>query len=451
MVMDMALCFVAVLLAASSLTTRYGMIKGAVPELPLILVGATIFSVVMALMYAIAGLYRPVSIPLLSAVGRTVFCLLLGGYLTSLSLRIVADRGYVEQLLPAAIAYLAVGLVFVHCGLYFMRRVRTYPRVLIVGAGSEAQALASDLKVSRRNRREVVGLYPTSVEDVEADRTPDGQRLFPRGQSITELVSRYRVQEIIVAVREQRGGGVPMDDLLACRISGIPVLDLAAYSEKTRCEVPIDSLKGSWLVYGHGFVQGHARRALKRIFDIVCSAVLLVVLSPLIFLAMIAVKLESAGPVFYRQERVGLGGRTFMCIKLRSMRNDAEKDGIARWASKNDPRVTRVGNFMRKTRIDELPQLWSVLIGEMSLVGPRPERPSFVEELKREIPFYEIRHTVKPGVTGWAQVRYHYGATMDDARRKHQFDLYYVKNNSLVLDLLVLIETVSVIIFREGQ
>lgn len=140
-----------------------------------------------------------------------------------------------------------------------------------------------------------------------------------------------------------------------------------------------------------------------------------------------------------------------MCLKLRSMRNDAEKDGVARWASKNDPRVTRVGNFMRKTRIDELPQLWSVLVGEMSLVGPRPERPGFVEELKREIPFYEIRHTVKPGVTGWAQVRYHYGATMDDARRKHQFDLYYVKNNSLVLDLLVLIETVSVIVFREGQ
>ncbi|MBX3643395.1 MAG: TIGR03013 family PEP-CTERM/XrtA system glycosyltransferase [Rubrivivax sp.] len=450
MVMDMALCFLAVLLAASSLTTRYGMIQGAVPELPLILVGATIFAVVMALMYGIAGLYRPVSIPLLSTVGRTAFCLLVGGYLTSLSLRIVADRGYVEQLLPAAIAYLAVGLVFVHCGLYFMRRVRTYPRVLIVGTGPEALTLASDLTLSTRNLRNVVGLYPTS-EDNESPDAPAGHRVFTRQQSISELVSRHRVQEIIVAVREQRGGGVPMDELLACRIRGIPVLDLAAYSEKTRCEVPIDSLKGSWLVYGHGFVQGHVRQVLKRIFDIVCSILLLVLLSPVILLAMIAIKLESPGPVIYRQERVGLGGRTFMCLKLRSMRNDAEKDGVARWASKNDPRVTRVGNFMRKTRIDELPQLWSVLVGEMSLVGPRPERPGFVEELKREIPFYEIRHTVKPGVTGWAQVRYHYGATMDDARRKHQFDLYYVKNNSLVLDLLVLIETVSVIVFREGQ
>ena len=451
MVMDMALCFLAVLLAASSLTTRYGMIQGAVPELPLILVGATIFSVVMALMYAIAGLYRPISIPLMSAIGRTVFCLLVGGYLTSLSLRIVADRGYVEQLLPAAIAYLAVGLVFVHCGLFFMRRVRTHPRVLIVGTGAEASALASDLASSRRAPRDVVGLYPASTDERGSSRTETGQRIFSREQSISELVSRYRVHEIIVAVREQRGGGVPMDELLACRIRGIPVLDLAAYSEKTRCEVPIDSLKGSWLVYGHGFVQGHARRVLKRIFDVVCSIVLLVLLSPLVLLAMIAIKLESPGPVIYRQERVGLGGRSFMCLKLRSMRNDAEKDGVARWASKNDPRVTRVGSFMRKTRIDELPQLWSVLIGEMSLVGPRPERPGFVEELKQEIPFYEIRHTVKPGVTGWAQVRYHYGATMEDARRKHQFDLYYVKNNSLILDLLVLIETVSVIVFREGQ
>lgn len=452
MAMDMALCFLAVLLAASTLTTRYGLIHGtAVPEMPLVLVGAAIFAVVMALMYAVAGLYRPMPIPLASAVGRTAFCLLVGGYLTSLSLRVVADRGYVEQLLPAAIAYLAVGLVFVHCGLYFMRRVRTHPRVLIVGTGPEALALASDLETSRHNLRNVVGLYPTSAEEAASAASADGPRVFSRAQSISDLVSRHRVHEIIVAVREQRGGGVPMDELLACRIRGIPVLDLAAYFEKTRCEVPIDSLKGSWLVYGHGFVQGHLRRVLKRVFDIVCSLLLLTLLSPVILLAMLAIKLESPGPVIYRQERVGLGGRTFMCLKLRSMRNDAEKDGVARWASKNDPRVTRVGNFMRKTRIDELPQLWSVLFGEMSLVGPRPERPSFVEELKREIPFYEIRHTVKPGVTGWAQVRYHYGATMDDARRKHQFDLYYVKNNSLVLDLLVLIETVSVIVFREGQ
>jgi lipopolysaccharide/colanic/teichoic acid biosynthesis glycosyltransferase len=155
--------------------------------------------------------------------------------------------------------------------------------------------------------------------------------------------------------------------------------------------------------------------------------------------------------VLYSQERVGLGGSRFKCLKFRSMRTDAEKDGVARWAAKNDSRITRIGQFIRKTRIDELPQLVSVLRGEMSMVGPRPERPSFVEQLREQIPFYDIRHSIKPGVTGWAQVRYSYGASLDDAKRKHQFDLYYVKNNSLFLDLLILIETVSVVLFREGQ
>jgi sugar transferase (PEP-CTERM system associated) len=296
-----------------------------------------------------------------------------------------------------------------------------------------------------------VGLYPTTAEGFAPVGFEPGTRVFDRNQSINDLVSRYNVDEIIVAVREQRGGGVPMDELLACRIRGIPVMDLAGYTEATRSEVPIDSLKGSWLVYGHGFVQGRARQAIKRVFDIVSSAVLLTMLSPVMLLTAIAIKLDSRGPVLYRQERVGLGGRSFMCTKFRSMCVDAEQDGVARWASKNDPRITRIGGFLRKSRIDELPQLWSVFTGEMSLVGPRPERPSFVDELKEQIPFYEIRHTVKPGITGWAQVRYQYGSSIDDARRKHQFDLYYVKNNSLFLDLLVIVETVSVIAFREGQ
>jgi len=167
-------------------------------------------------------------------------------------------------------------------------------------------------------------------------------------------------------------------------------------------------------------------------------------------LTMLAIKLESDGPIIYKQERVGLGGKSFMCLKFRSMRTDAEKDGKAVWASKNDSRVTRVGAFIRKTRIDDLPQLISVLVGEMSIVGPRPERPTFVAELKEKIPFYDVRHSVKPGVTGWAQVRYAYGASLEDALHKHQYDLYYVKNNSLFLDLLILFETVSVVLFREG-
>jgi sugar transferase (PEP-CTERM system associated) len=451
MVVDAVLCFVAVLLAASTLTSRYMTIPRAVPELPLILFGATQFALVMALMYALVGLYRPKPISLTAAMVRTAVALAIGGYLTSLTLRVVADRGYIEQLIPAAIAYLGVGLVVVRSCFRVMRRTSDLPRVLIVGTGPEAQAIANDLRMSGRSARNVVGFYPAGSESGDAADQVAGSTVFHRSSSITDLVSRFDIQEIIVAVKEQRGGGVPMDQLLACRIRGVSVLDLAGFCERTKWEVPIDSLKGSWLVYGHGFVQGALRRFIKRLFDIVSSAVLLLLFAPVMLLTMIAIRLDSAGPVIYRQARVGLGGRIFMCMKFRSMRTDAERDGVARWATKNDPRVTRVGTFLRKTRIDEIPQLFSVLAGEMSLVGPRPERPNFVDQLKENIPFYELRHSVKPGVTGWAQVRYHYGASLDDARRKHQFDLFYVKNNSLFLDLLVLIETVSVVIFHEGQ
>ena len=451
MAVDLTLCFVAVLLAASTLTSRYMTIPQAVPELPLILFGATQFALVMAMMYALVGLYRPKPISLIAAAGRTAVALCIGGYLTSLTLRVVADRGYIEQLIPAAIAYLGVGLVLARGSFSVIRRVTPLPRVLIVGTGPEAHAIAADLRLPGRAARDVIGFYATAGESTEPVEIKDGFRVFPKHSALTELVARYDIQEIIVAVREHRGGGVPIDQLLACRISGVSVLDLAGFCERTRWEVPIDSLKGSWLVYGPGFVQGGLRRFMKRLFDIVSSTLLLVLLSPVMVLAMLAIRLDSPGPVIYRQPRVGAGGKVFMCMKFRSMCTDAEKDGVARWATKGDPRITAVGSFIRKTRIDELPQLISVLIGEMSLVGPRPERPSFVDQLKASIPFYELRHSVKPGVTGWAQVRYHYGATFEDARRKHQFDLYYVKNNSLLLDILVLIETVSVVLFREGQ
>ena len=451
MAVDLTLCFVAVLLAASTLTSRYMTIPRAVPELPLILFGATQFALVMAMMYALVGLYRPKPISLIAAAGRTAVALCIGGYLTSLTLRVVADRGYIEQLIPAAIAYLGVGLVLARGSFSVIRRVTPLPRVLIVGTGPEAHAIAADLRLPGRAARDVIGFYATAGESTELVEIKDGFRVFPKHSALTELVARYDIQEIVVAVREHRGGGVPIDQLLACRISGVSVLDLAGFCERTRWEVPIDSLKGSWLVYGPGFVQGGLRRFMKRLFDIVSSTLLLVLLSPVMVLAMLAIRLDSPGPVIYRQPRVGAGGKVFMCMKFRSMCTDAEKDGVARWATKGDPRITAVGSFIRKTRIDELPQLISVLIGEMSLVGPRPERPSFVDQLKASIPFYELRHSVKPGVTGWAQVRYHYGATFEDARRKHQFDLYYVKNNSLLLDILVLIETVSVVLFREGQ
>jgi sugar transferase (PEP-CTERM system associated) len=452
MLADLALCFAAMLIAASSMPFSSDT-TGAVfvPTASSVLLFATHFALVMALMYAFAGLYRPTPISWAASLRRTLFALISGSLLTYVSLGALADRHYAWQLISSALVYLLVGLVFVRGTTYFARKISAVPRVLVIGTGEEAQAVALELKATRRVARSLVGFY-APVEDATTQvQETEGVKVFGRNQQIVDLVAEHNIEEIVVAVREQRGGAVPMDQLLACRIRGVRVLDLAGFYERTKSEVPIDSLKGSWLVYGHGFVQGKIQEVAKRAFDIVSSSLLLVLASPIMLITMLAIKLDSPGPMLYSQERVGLGGSRFKCLKFRSMRTDAEKDGVARWAAKNDSRITRVGQFIRKTRIDELPQLVSVLRGEMSMVGPRPERPSFVEQLREQIPFYDIRHSIKPGVTGWAQVRYSYGASLDDAKRKHQFDLYYVKNNSLFLDLLILIETVSVVLFREGQ
>jgi sugar transferase (PEP-CTERM system associated) len=447
MIADGLLCFFAVLLAASSLHVLPGA-QGALSASNVFLF-ASGFAMIMSLLYAFVGLYRPTPIGLGAMMRRTLFALVIGGYVTYLALQNVSDGGYAGQLMRSVILYLLFGLVLVRGAMFLMRRMATIPSVLIVGTGPEAQSVASDLMTLKRIQRKVVGFYATEPQPAQAG-TVRGHKVFASDNSIEDIVANHNVDEIIVAVREQRGGGVPMDQLLACRIRGVPILDLAGFYERAKSEVPIDSLKASWLVYGHGFVQGRARQIAKRSFDILSSSVLLLIASPVMLLTMLAIKLDSRGPIIYRQERVGLGGKIFMCLKFRSMGTDAEKDGVARWATKNDVRVTRVGAVIRKTRIDELPQLFSVLRGEMSMVGPRPERPSFVKELKEQIPFYDVRHSIKPGVTGWAQVRYSYGASVDDARKKHQYDLYYVKNNSLLLDALVLIETVSVVLFREG-
>jgi sugar transferase (PEP-CTERM system associated) len=450
MVADSLLCFFAVLLAASSANLWPGVHAGAASVAPAhMMFIAAGFAAVMSLLYAFVGLYRPTPIGFGAMMRRTLVALLVGGYLTYLVLQNIANGGFAGALMLLVIAYLLVGLVLVRGAIFLAQRWATTPRVLIVGTGAEAQSVATDLMTLKRIQRTVVGFVSTDL-GAQQSGTMRGHPVFSGEMSIDDLVRQHQVDEIIVAVREQRGGGVPMDQLLACRIRGIPILDLAGFYERAKSEVPIDSLKASWLVYGHGFVQGRAQRIAKRMFDILSSSVLLLLASPIMLLTMLAIRLDSAGPVIYRQERVGLGGRGFMCLKFRSMGTDAEKDGKAVWAQKNDARVTRVGAFIRKTRIDELPQLISVLKGEMSMVGPRPERPSFVKQLKEVIPFYDVRHSIKPGVTGWAQVRYSYGASVDDARKKHQYDLYYVKNNSLVLDLLVLIETVSVVLFREG-
>jgi sugar transferase (PEP-CTERM system associated) len=268
--------------------------------------------------------------------------------------------------------------------------------------------------------------------------------------SLMSLATRYRVQEIIIAIQERRGGCFPIQDLLECKLNGIKVTDSAAFFERERGQIRVNSLYPSWLVFGGGFDQSLLRTGIKRIFDLVASGVLLVATLPIMIITAVCILLEDGAPIFYRQERVGKSGKTFMVLKFRSMRNDAEKGGKPQWASTDDPRITGVGRIISKLRIDELPQIFNVLNGDMSFVGPRPERPYFVNQLCAEIPFYNVRHSIKPGITGWAQVRYRYGASVEDAIEKLQYDLYYVKNHSLFLDAIILIDTIEVVVLGKG-
>jgi sugar transferase (PEP-CTERM system associated) len=276
------------------------------------------------------------------------------------------------------------------------------------------------------------------------------QLVLPREKSLSDTAQALKVDEIIVAVHQRRGGILPLRELLDCKLSGVKVLDLASYFQRALGQIRLDSLRAGWLIFGEGFRQGLGRTLIKRLFDIVAASILLLLALPVMAVTALLIVMEDGFPIFYRQERVGLNGRLFNVVKFRSMRKDAEGDGKPRWATANDDRTTRVGRVIRKLRIDELPQLYSVLIGDMSLVGPRPERPYFVDMLTRDIPFYAVRHSVKPGVTGWAQVSYHYGATVDDSIQKLQFDLYYVKNHSLFLDLVIVFETVGVVLTGKG-
>jgi len=320
-------------------------------------------------------------------------------------------------------------------------------RVLVLGTGAEARVVEASLNDADTPGLQVVGFY--ALEKVQ-ETVVSPNRVLAKVGPIEDLVKRLGVREIIVAVRQQRGGVLPLRGLLECRLNGIQVTDLARFFERVHGRVPIESLKASWLIYGNGFRQNWLRRVVKRAFDVTVAMALLAVFFPLMAMVAILIFLERRGPVIYRQERVGLRGDHFVVLKFRSMRADAESDGKPRWAEREDPRVTSFGRILRRARIDELPQLLNVLKGEMSFVGPRPERPQFVTMLTDQVPFYAVRHSVKPGITGWAQVRYSYGANVEQSVKKLEYDLYYVKNNTLFLDLMILLETVRVVLLGEG-
>lgn len=318
-------------------------------------------------------------------------------------------------------------------------------RIIVLGAGPRAQRL-KELCQTPGAGFVVVGYVAMS----EANRVIPEAIARDAIYNLADHVVLLGASEVVLALEERRNA-LPLKDLLRIRTTGVHVNEISTFLERETGRVDLDSVSPSWLIFSDGFSSGRmVSSAFKRLFDVTASLLLLTLTLPVLVVAAIAVKLDSRGPVFYRQRRVGLYSTGFDIPKLRSMRTDAEAAGTAIWAEKNDPRITRIGRILRKTRIDELPQCWSVLIGEMSFVGPRPERPEFVSALEDKLPYYAERHMVKPGITGWAQINYPYGASIDDARQKLEYDLYYAKNYSPFLDLLILLQTLRVVIWSGG-
>jgi sugar transferase (PEP-CTERM system associated) len=318
-------------------------------------------------------------------------------------------------------------------------------RLLVLGAGKRAQRI-KELEAKRGSGFVVVGYIAMN----------ENKRVIPEAinrdaiYNLADFVVKMGASEVVLALEERRNA-IPLDDLLRIKTTGVHVNEISSFLERETGRVDLDSVNPSWLIFSDGFSSGRRLSGIaKRLFDVIASSILLLITMPIVIVFAILVKLESKGPAFYRQVRVGLFGQPYSVLKLRSMRQDAEVSGKAVWAEKNDPRITLIGKFIRKVRIDELPQTWNVLKGEMSFVGPRPERPEFVADLEQQLSYYAERHMVKPGITGWAQINYPYGASIDDARHKLEYDLYYAKNYTPFLDILILLQTIRVVIWPDG-
>ena len=331
---------------------------------------------------------------------------------------------------------------------YYVEKDVLKMRVLVLGAGERANSITQRLrrKVDHRGF-DIVGYAPVKTD---SKTLIEENKLIHLDGTLLEFCVENKIDEIVVAPDERRKG-LMLNDLLDCKLHGIAVIDILSFFEREQGKLPLDIMRPDWLIYSDGFSKGTLRDISKRTFDIVASLLILAITWPFMLMAIIGIKLEDGfgAPVIYRQVRVGFLGAPFSVLKFRSMTVDAEKNG-AQWASKNDARVTRMGSFMRVTRIDELPQILNVLKGDMSFVGPRPERPEFVENLTEQITNYKERHAVKPGITGWAQVCYPYGASLKDSIQKQEFDLFYIKNHTMFLDVLILCQTAEVVLFGKG-
>jgi sugar transferase (PEP-CTERM system associated) len=449
-IVEAAMFFAAVYAAVIA---RFHVNPGALPDLREIRGAvwprAALFSVVMVTCLLAFGLYSPRQRARLAGLALRV------GMALGTGLAITGTLFYLVPALWIGRGVVTLAAIGGLCGVTISRSIFSRlvdeevfkRRVLVYGAGQSAAAIAGLRRRADRRGFHLAGFVPANPQE----RAVTLDRLEPAGKSLVQLCRELEVTEVVVAMDDRRTG-FPIAELLQCRLAGLDVTELLTFLERETGRVRIDVLNPSWMIFGPGFRRDPLRRITSRALDLGSSLIVLGLALPVMLVTALAVKLEDGwrAPVLYRQRRVGLGGQPFTLFKFRSMRTDAESDGRPRWAQKGDSRVTRVGSFIRKTRIDELPQLFNVLGGQMSLVGPRPERPEFVSQLAERIPYYVERHCVKPGVTGWAQLCYPYGSSERDSLEKLQYDLYYVKNNTLLFDLAIVLQTVEVVLMGKG-
>lgn len=413
--------------------------------------------VVRSILFASAGVLSFLALGLYSAVDR-VGVLGIGlrvAIALGLTVAVVAAAFYLlphievgRGVVGIAAALSALAVLMLRLLAYRVMDLRRLKRrVLVYGHTTRMAAFSRMRRRSDRSGFHLIGFVHHPGEPA----APLGETILEAPDGLKALCQKHEVDELVVAFQDRRQA-LPVKELLQCRLAGISVVEFITFMERETGRIQLDLLSPGWMIFGQGFRRSGLRLFSSRALDFVASASLVIATSPVMLLAALAIWLEDGrkgGGIFYRQNRVGYEGRIFQLTKFRSMRTDAEAGG-ARWAEKNDPRVTRVGAFIRKTRIDELPQLLNVLRGHMGFVGPRPERPEFVVELEEKIPYYAYRHSVKPGITGWAQISYPYGSSIEDAKQKLQYDLYYVKNHSLLFDLTILLRTVEVVLMGKG-
>jgi sugar transferase (PEP-CTERM system associated) len=384
---------------------------------------------------------RELVVRLLQAVGAASIVLALIYFL--LPDLMIGNGTFVSALFVFLIAILGWRLIFNHVS----GSMKLQERVLFVGTGNTARLVARQILDQREFAYRVIGF-------IDDDASRIGERIVNPAivgtpADMERLIAEHGIDRIVVGLSDRRGK-LPVEELLRAKMAGVRVEDATTTYERVTGKILIDDLRPSWLIFSDGFRVSRVTRMMKRAIDLALALALAVLALPLMAITAVLVMIEDGRPVLYRQERVGENGRIFTLTKFRSMRKDAEQGGKPIWAKDGDSRITRLGRFIRKTRLDELPQLWNVLRGDMSFVGPRPERQFFVDQLTKEIPFYQQRHVVKPGLTGWAQVKYRYGSSLDDAMEKLRYDLYYIKHLSVIFDLTIVFDTVKVVLFRKG-